>query len=115
MDSSTTPNKHTDLNKSLSSYSDDQRRESTASGSLLIQTAAATAGGPNGMASSPGNRHPSISSASGMVGFGGGRRRASMFDPIDPAELQKTLYQAQRDVSASLSYFLILNLKTVWN
>jgi hypothetical protein len=25
--------------------------------------------------------------------MGAGRRRASMFDPIDPAELQKTLYQ----------------------
>ena len=40
----------------------------------------------NGTISSS-NRNASIS------GMSGGRRRASMFDPIDPAELQKTLYQ----------------------
>lgn len=28
----------------------------------------------------------------------GVRRRASMFDPIDPTELQKTLYQDQNEV-----------------
>ncbi len=94
MDSATT-NKHADLGKSKSASSDEQRRESNTSGSLLIQTAG---GAGNGIASSPGNRHSSISGPSGPM-LGGGRRRASMFDPIDPAELQKTLYLAQRDVS----------------
>jgi hypothetical protein len=88
--SSKPPQQHLDLKQA----SFDDRRESNASsGSLFIQTN--TTVNANGLATSPGNRHSSISGVSG----GGGRRRASMFDPIDPAELQKTLYKEQLNVN----------------
>lgn len=32
------------------------------------------------------------------------RRRASMFDPIDPTELQKTLYQTKSNVNFIINY-----------
>ena len=94
-----------DIPKGGAQSSADDRRESNASsGSLLMQQNAMV--NANGMASSPGNRHASISSAAGanVPPSGAGRRRASMFDPIDPAELQKTLYQAQLNVR-NLSFF----------
>ena len=36
-----------------------------------------------------------------------GRRRASMFDPIDPADLQKTLYNANINTNNVNNYFLL--------
>lgn len=42
------------------------------------------------------NAMPSISAGGGATTS---RRRASMFDPIDPAELQKTLYQSLKNVT----------------
>lgn len=35
-----------------------------------------------------------------------GRRRASMFDPIDPMEIQKTLYQSMNKEKVSLEQLL---------
>lgn len=59
------------------------RRESNVSGGAVVAGIASTNKSPNAL---PGT----------------GRRRASMFDPIDPTELQKTLYQNQKLVSLSL-------------
>lgn len=43
------------------------------------------------------------------------RRRASMFDPIDPTELQKTLYQTKSNVYISLIFLFINYFVKVFN
>ena len=84
---------------------DEQKRLSGCHSQPLVINNPSSANGMNsgGSASSP-YRHPSISGASGGCGSVG-RRRASMFDPIDPAELQKTLYQSAQNVNQKLIPF----------